>query len=194
MKLPALARIPILMLMLAGCTSAAGATPSPAPVVPTPTAPTPVVTPSPAATRTPDVAPSATPGPAGPPSAALGYSDFAEAGWLGTYCWQGLCADVFELPPKEQLPVVAAVGDSLIFSMEDGEFSKWVVQYGPDGASMTTLDRGGEAIDPDIASPEAPELRSFVEFANPPSGDWLLTVQVFFPGGDATYGWHVIVE
>jgi hypothetical protein len=197
MKLPALARIPIVLLVVAACTSAPGAsqTPNaPTPNAPTTNAPTPnLPTPSSESQGTP-VALTPTPSSARPPAAALGYSDFAETGWLGTYCWQGLCADVFELPAKEDLPIVAAEGESLIFSMEDGEFSKWVVQYGPDGDSLATLDRGGEAIDPDVAPTKSPDLMSFVEFDNPPSGDWLLTVQVFFAEGDATYGWHVIVD
>jgi hypothetical protein len=56
------------------------------------------------------------------------------------------------------------------------------------------LDEGGATFDPDIATPSPDDLLSFAEFEGPPAGDWIVTVQVFFPEGDATYGWHVVVE
>ena len=89
-----------------------------------------------------------------------------------------------------------ASGDPLVFSLEDGAFTRWSAQYGSDGGSLQVLDQGGESGDPDLSSPgPLGDAYSFVEFDKPPPGDWTLLVQVFFAnGGDATYGWHVIVE
>ena len=189
MNLPAITSISLIALIAIGCASAPAATvnPSATPVAATPTAAAtgatiPSVTPSPRATETP------------PPSGALGYSDFADVGWLGSYCWQGTCADVPEMPDAGSLPQITVPEGPLTFSLEGAKFATWVAMYGADGDSLLPLDEGGDAFDPDIATPSPDELLSFVELDSPPVGDWVITVQVFMPGGDASYAWHVIVE
>ncbi len=128
-----------------------------------------------------------------PPQGALGYSDLADVGWLGSYCWHGTCADVVAIPPKAQLPEILVQGDTLIFSLVDGEFTRWIAQYGSDDSSLMTFAEGGESFDPDAATPGPDTLLEWVEFDAPPPGDWVVRVQTFFVDGDASYYWHVIV-
>src|SRR5215218_6819842 len=98
MKLPALARISVVCLIAAGCGSVVpGGSP-------TTTSPTASIAVPPAAPETqapqPPLAPTVAPSPslvrprpslAAPPAAALGTSDFAVTGKLGTYCWSTGC-------------------------------------------------------------------------------------------------------
>ena len=128
-----------------------------------------------------------------PPQGALGYSDVADVGWLGSFCWQGTCGDVPSIPPKAQLPEIVIEGDSLTFSLVDGEFGRWIAQYGAEESALTTLADGGETFDPDVATIDPDALLSWVEFDAPPAGDWVVRVQAFFVDGDASYYWHVIV-
>ncbi len=160
--------------------------------------PTATATPGATASNAPSQTASASPSAAAsfdrPPEGALGYADFADAGWLGSYCWHGTCADVPAVPEKDQLPQVVVPGDeTLIFSLDDGSFVRWIAQYGADDSALTVLGEGGEPLDPDAAT-ATPEALHWAEFDSPPSGDWLVRVQVFFADGDASYFWHVIVE
>ncbi len=165
-----------------------GRTPTAEPIA-TPTA-EPIATPMTEPTRSPRMTESV------PPSGALGYSDFADVGWLGSYCWQGTCADVAEMPDAGSLPqiTVPAGNDKLIFSLEGAEFAHWFAMYGADGDPLEPLDEGGAPFDPDASTPSPDEMLSFAELDSPPQGDWVVTVQVFMLGGDATYAWHVLVE
>lgn len=128
-----------------------------------------------------------------PPQGALGSSDAADVGWLGSYCWHGTCGDVPSVLPKAQLPEVVAEGDSLTFSLVDGEFGRWIAQYGADESALTTFADGGETFDPDAATLDPDTLLEWAEFDAPPAGDWVVRVQTFFVDGDASYYWHVIV-
>jgi hypothetical protein len=122
----------------------------------------------------------------------LWASGTAVAGWLGTYCWDGHCLDAPPHADKDALPLLEADGGELTFRLADGSLiGEWVASYAEDaGGERTELARGGE-FDPDIsgASPEIAEGA----FTAPPSGDWIVHVQVFAPDGDASYWWHVVV-
>jgi hypothetical protein len=126
----------------------------------------------------------------------LGYSDFATKGDHGSYCYDGACADVGVWPPPaDGLPIVETQGQSLIFSVDKGEFDQWTVEYGPDMGALTLLANGGDHSDPDMATQTLGPALSFVEFDGPPRGDWVVTVLVYLAGGgSASYAWHVIVE
>jgi len=210
MKLLALARIPIAALMVAGCTSLVPgaspvAVPSAAPSDSAQTAaPTAAATGTPTAevTFSPTVAPPTSdptpvrprPSLAEPPAAALGTSDFAVTGKLGTYCWSTGCVDTAGFYKATTPHLTVAEGDLLIFSMEDGEFANWSASYGVNGSAPTNLGGGGEPVDPDSSEPPS-QLLSFVEFESPPAGDWVVEVSVHFEDNwDAFYGWHVTVE
>jgi hypothetical protein len=200
MKLPALARISIVLLVVAGCAAASpGASPAPtqnptsAVVATTATTPTP----PPASASTPATTPPETAPPATsdqPPAAALGTGDFAVTGQLGSYCWGASCVDTAGFY-KSRLPAITvAESDELVFSMEDGEFAGWTASYGPDVEAPTVLGQGGQEVDPDVSKPSFEPL-TFAEFDAPPLGDWIVAVFVRFgDGGDAAYGWHVTVE
>jgi hypothetical protein len=202
MKLPTLARITLVALLLAGCSLGPGgqATPTARPVV-TPSA-TPSATPTPAAVPSiePSVEPSREPGrtPDIPPPGYLqGDSDPVE-GWLGSYCWLNSCVDMAGIPPKAGLPQITKGADPLEFSLSDGAtFTGWTVSYGRDsdtGSGLTILDQGGASSDPDAQPQSAPPELNSVEFDSPPNGDWVLLMSVQFPGGDLSYAWHLIVE
>ena len=159
------------------------------------TTPSPTVAPTATPTRTAAVRATPVATLDAPPDGALGYSDFADVGWLGSYCWHGLCADVAEIPPKPELPEIRVpTRESVIFSLEDGEFVRWIAQYGAASASLVTFADGGQPFDPDKASNGPVPVMEGVEFEAPPAGDWIVRVQVFFEDGDASYYWHAIVE
>ena len=193
MKLPAFARISAIALLAIGCTSAPAASvaPSVAPSV-SPTATTATTPPTSTPVAEPTGSPRATQPP--PPSGALGYSDFADVGWLGSYCWQGTCADVPEMPDSESLPQITVPLGRLTFSLDGAGFVHWIAMYGADGDSLQPLDEGGAPFDPDVSTPSPDEVLGFAELDSPPPGDWVVTVQAFMPDGDAMYAWHVIVE
>jgi hypothetical protein len=205
MKLPALAQLSTVLLLAAACATAgpgSSAPPSPMPSATTPVTAAPTTTPV-APTVKPTEPPATlesrpTPDADEPPSAALGTSDFAVTGALGTYCWlgegRGECVDTAGFY-KERTPLLEVeAGDELVFSLEEGEFAKWNASYGTDVQAATSLGSGGQDVDPD-ASAAPPELLTYVEFEAPPPGDWIVEVFVRFPnGGDAFYGWHVVVE
>ena len=208
MKLPALARLPILIAFVLVTACSSGQTPgwtfattgasvptetATAGLHATPRATTPTSPPAtapPTATSTDDGIPDP------PPEGALGYADFAEQGEMGSYCYDGGCADVAVFPPPaEELPSVQTQGQTLIFSVDKGAFDQWTVDYGPDGGPPTLLTSGGDHVDPDMAAQSPGPQLDFVEFDSPAVGDWVVTVAVYFVGGgSASYAWHVIVE
>jgi hypothetical protein len=203
MKLPALARISVVCLIAAGCASVVpGATPtrrSPAASIAVPPAAPESHTAQP--TAAPTAAPTLSPTPARPrptseepPAAALGTSDFAVTGKLGTYCWSTGCVDTAGFYKATTPSLTVDEGDPLIFSLDDGEFASWSASYGVDESAPMTLGRGGDAVDPD-STLAPPERLTFVEFDAPPPGDWIVEVFVRFEdSSDAAYGWHVTVE
>ena len=131
-----------------------------------------------------------------PPEGALGYSDFAEQGERGSYCYDGGCADVGEWPPPaDELPTVESQGESLILSVDKDQFDAWTVEYSGAGSAPSVLAHGGEHFDPDMVGPSPGAAVTFIEFDSPPSGDWVVTAFVHFAGGgSASYAWHLIVE
>jgi hypothetical protein len=103
---------------------------------------------------------------------------------------------MFDTPPAADLPVVeVAEGASLLFDLRGtASLLRWSAGYRADNADeLTTLAEGGADYDPDTASTQPPALAA-ADFDSPPTGDWVLIVQAFFPEGDAQYVWHVIVE
>lgn len=190
MKLPAIARIPLLLLLLSGCSLAPLARPTPSAV--------PTASPASTATAFPVATPSATvtqppPTQAIPPRGYLGGEGDPVEGWLGSYCWQGTCADAPGVPPIDMLPAVYTSDWEMEFSLSDGAtFVRWQATYtSDDDGEPITLGQGGEVFDPDARPSAAPELLSVATFDSPPGGDSIVIVQVFFDGGDLSYAWHV---
>ncbi|CAN5568501.1 hypothetical protein BH23CHL6_BH23CHL6_06760 [soil metagenome] len=181
------------------------ATPAPTPAPPVAT---PVVTPPVAPTEPASVPPPASATPsfaAEPPTAQLRLPDGSlVSGKLASWCYGTACADII-LGPIEQLPKLqlTKAGDELELSLPTPHrFVYWRAQYGSSAegdAPLELLAEGGVPYpDPDEAQPEpaspAPELASAV-FRAPPSGSWILRVQVSFAGGagNAPYYWHAVV-
>jgi hypothetical protein len=129
----------------------------------------------------------------GPPAGLLAFGDSSVAGIPGSFCWQGTCADVANMPAKTSLPLVDAPGATLHFSVASGTFTGWTASYGADGSSIQKLDSGGSVEDPDANPSANPSPLTSAQFATPPAGDWIVQIFVRFADGDATYLWHVRV-
>ncbi len=129
-----------------------------------------------------------------PPAGMLSAPGVEVVGFLGTYCWNGMCADVFDTPPKADLPLVEATSGDLTFSLAGGAaFLSWSASYRSDDQNeLTPLGEGGSDYDPDTGASLPPAL-SEAGFETPPAGEWVLIVQAFFENGDAQYIWHVVV-
>jgi hypothetical protein len=130
---------------------------------------------------------------AGPPAGLLAFDDSSVAGIPGSFCWEGTCADLAQMPAKEALPLVDGPGDTLRFSVASGSFVGWTASYGANPSSVQKLGSGG-AVDPDATSPTQPSPLTSAEFTTAPAGDWIVQVFVRFADGDATYWWHVKVS
>jgi hypothetical protein len=194
MTVPAIVRLPLLIgaLLAAAACGLAGSRPTPSLDAPSPL-------PSASISSAPSVEPTRTPPQATeipPPSGFLTADGTQVEGWLGSYCWQDLCADAPEVPPKDQLPQVLGDGNELAFSLSDtATFITWRATYASESNERpTTLGESGEAFDPDARPSASPELLSAAEFDSPPAGDWVIFVQVFFDGGDLSYAWHVVIQ
>jgi hypothetical protein len=191
MKLPALTSTLLLTLMLASCSLAPAAGPTAGP----PTPPSPPVSPPTSPDAVPDITtdptlyPQATQPP--PPSASLNGIE----GWQGSYCWLGACADMAQLPFRDELPVVDAdaSGELQLSLLNGATFVTWTVTYGEGEDDMSVLDRGGEPFDPDAMPEQSPVAINSTAVAAPPEGDWIVQATVHFPGGDLSYAWHVTV-
>src|SRR5918994_5565319 len=173
--------------LILGCTPA-GASPTGTPPSPASTPATPARATAAAAPTAP--AESAQPAPASdqPPEGVLSAAGDAVTGFLGTYCWLGTCADVFDTRPSDSLPLLEASAADLAFSLAGGAaFLSWNASYrADDDDDLITLGAGGSDYDPDTGAAPPPALTE-ATFAPPPTGDWVLVVQTFFEEGDAQY-------
>lgn len=131
-----------------------------------------------------------------PPDAQLKADGSGVAGLLGTYCWLGTCADLFEIPSKSTLPQlnVATPNQGLTFSMGGGAaFLHWDAAYGPGSMdTLAPLDEGGQDFDPDTSATPPPSLFE-ASVTSPPSGDWVVYIVARSLAGEAHYMWHVVV-
>ena len=198
MNLPAIARIPLVVLLLCACSVGPAALPTASQAPTASAAPTPASEPTATvgATSIPTVAatrPTATESPL--PQGVLSGLDETAEGWLGSYCWEGTCADAPETPPMVDLPYVSGDRD-LVFSLSDGlMFVRWRASYtSPHQTESVTLGQGGEAPDPDASPGVDPPALTSATFASPPGGDWIVMVQVFLENGDLSYAWYVDVQ
>ena len=213
MNLPAIARIPLVILLLSACALSPVARPTSSqapPATPGSTATLPAATP-PTETPTPTgvPAPTGTPGPTDtprpffeppdgsqPPNATLSRGDDSvEASPIG-YCWADECIDGPN-PPKNQLPELALTEGGVDLEFEIGDdvrFTRWGAEYyDRSDDNAVSLGRGGFSYDPD-ATPATPWVEiSSATFPAPPSGDWVLNVYVELAHGDLSYAWHVVV-
>jgi len=126
----------------------------------------------------------------------LSSGDGPIEGWQGSYCWQGTCADMAELPDKTDLPELeASPGGGMVFALSDqATFVAWTISYGDGEGDLTLLEEGGQPFDPDARPTQSPAEIRGMSFDGPPAGDWALLIGVRFPGGDLSYAWHVVVE
>ena len=207
MKLPALARISIVPLAVAACTSVVpGPSPAPTPsaigsLAPSGTVegaptiePTPLAVPTASPTDEPTPAatprPTSTPGPIAtfelPPDALIGNGDRPKAGDLGSFCWEGTCADGPQPVDPDELPLYRPSDDTITIRLAEGaEFESWSAYYWTeDDHEPIELGRGDQANGPFTkATFDAPDVD-------------LAIVSFFadFPTGSASYAWAVDVH
>jgi len=191
-------------LALAACTVGAPATPTLSPTASPTLAPTPTATPVPTPTASPTVPPITLPSPGGtgaapcpsdsagepavPPDAQLTGADGAAVkGSLGSYTFCGTSADA--LPPRAQTVAAVALGSPATVSIQ--MLGGWGVT-GYRAGHWPAAEWQGDEIALGNATYTEPVIAT--SFDGPPSGDWMLAVDVAFPAnGDATYYWHVTV-
>lgn len=176
-------------------------------------------TPSPTPSTTATKPPAATPGASGaatqppsspapedsPPIAELRLPDgSAVAGKQGSWCYATSCADIVPGPtrllPTVELPGAAA--EVQITLPSPARFVYWRAHYrdaAKERAPRILLAEGGYRYpDPDevpaTAGTPLSELSS-ADFRGPPSGSWVIEVQLSFAGGlgEASYYWHAVV-
>ena len=204
MKLPTLARIPVVVLLMSACSLAPLAQPTsrpPPPVAATPTAAAtpalpPLATPTELPTRSPAAAPTEYGGEV-PPVATLSSGDVGAAGYPGSYCFADTCADIGGWPSKADLPQLTAGPSSgdLVFEIADQIlFVTWSAAYGASSNDdeSTPLGEGGDPFDPDTGGSPPPQFLN-AHVPMPPPGDWVVWVWVDLESGDLSYAWHVIV-
>ena len=131
-----------------------------------------------------------TPGEPRPPDALLTLPDGTQqAGALGSYFYGGAAADSPWLPAHSLPPLEVASGATLRLTAPPLEFVRWSARYAEaadvDASMITPLAAGGEG-SVGMTSATLPA---------PPSGSWVVSVQLYFADdeGDATYYWHVSV-
>ena len=131
-----------------------------------------------------------------PPTAYLGFDSTEVEGELRTYCWLDTCADAFELPPMDELPLLtleAAITSLDLHLAADAAFISWRASYGNGGMEdLVPLDAGGEEYDPDTTA-TLPPLLARAAVAAPPPGDWIVYVVIRAVDGEAHHAWHVRV-
>lgn len=134
-----------------------------------------------------------------PPTAELRLPNGTSVeGQLGSWCYDGGCADSPAFP-KSLLPALdIRASAELRFTFAEGDqFAFARALYAPDSETYPFRDlaSGGTYVDPDTNATPGPLLTSFT-FDAPSKGDWVLKVNIRFPGqlGDAPYYWHAMVE
>jgi hypothetical protein len=156
---------------------------------------------APTATLAPPASPASTSSPTTPPTDSERPPDgvitasYAVAGWLGTFCWASTCVDAGRLPPRSQLPeLFADAGTEYTFSLADGtSFYSWSAWYRRDSnEEPTKIASGGQRLDPDSTAPTPVPLTE-ATFPGPDQEDGVLTVNVTFADGDATYAWRIML-
>lgn len=167
-----------------GPTPTLGAPPSLAASTVPPTEPTPTTqVADPCASSTSD-------DPATPPEALIEPIDGGEpiAGRLGSYTYCDVAADA--LPPRsESLTTVALEGPAqIVLSVADG--GEGLVGYR--AGYWTASEWQGDEVA--LGAHETAAPLTTTEFVGPPTGDWMLAVNLTFAGGgSALYYWHVTV-
>ena len=196
MKLPAIARISLLVVLLAACSLAPAAQPTGTPRPAATPALTPLATPTERPTRSPAAAPTEYGGEV-PPVVTLSSGDVSAAGYPGSYCFADTCADIAGWSSKADLPQLTAGPSSgdLVFEIADQiSFVTWSAAYGASSNDdeSTPLGEGGDPFDPDTGGSPPPQFLN-AHVPMPPPGDWVVWVWVDLEFGDLSYAWHVIV-
>lgn len=189
----------VLVAFVVACTPPAGqpaTNPTADPTGGAATPPTPAATSSPTVNPTGTATATQTPEPTDrqpdpPPTARLALpTGSASDGAPGSYDYDGASADAPWLPAHSLPPFDVPAGTTLRLSLDPPvPFVRWGARYAAaddeTGDLISQLAAGGDGQNP-LAMAEVPA---------PPSGAWVVMVQLFFAdeAGDAAYYWHLIV-
>lgn len=132
----------------------------------------------------------------GPPPATLSYNGQTQIGGTGTFCWEHLCADMIGIPvPNDTL--IVPTGSVLTFEFSGSEqLTEVHAAARPlkgqlvEGAGMQFLQTAeGEVALPSVSSDNQTRITAELE-----SGEYSVTVSIRITGGDALYGFHVVIQ
>ncbi len=138
-----------------------------------------------------------------PPGSKLSYGGESVNGGLGSYCFKSVCADTFAVPVSEEVLTVPA-GSTLTFTYGGDKLDSLSVsaqRIGREdrlkrmaGGIFLVPEREGEAFEKRVRlRTRRSENRARID-AELPAGEYAVEASARFPGGDAFYGFHVVVE
>lgn len=138
-----------------------------------------------------------------PPGSTLSHGGETLTAGLGSYCWRFVCTDTFAVPVSEEVLTVPA-GSVLKFVYGGDKLDSVSVsaqRIGPKdrlrrmaGSTFLVAEKEGKAYEKRVRlKPQLSENRARVK-AKLPAGDYALEAFARFPGGDAFYGFRVVVE
>jgi hypothetical protein len=132
----------------------------------------------------------------GPPRSTLSFNGETQTGGIGSFCWKRGCADMAGIPvPNDSLTVPA--GRQLAFEFSGSEpLTEVHAAARPlrgrliDGAGMRLLQSAeGETVLPATPSGNQTGITAELE-----PGEYSVTVSIRIAGGDALYGFHVVIR
>ena len=138
-----------------------------------------------------------------PPGSTLSYGAQTVTAGLGSYCWKFVCTDTGGVPVSEEVLTVPA-GSVLTFAYEGKELdslSVWAHPIGRKdrlrrmaGGDFLVPENQGEAYRDRVRlQTRRSETRARID-AELPAGEYAVEAFARLHGGDAFYGFHVVVE
>lgn len=132
----------------------------------------------------------------GPPQSTLSYDGQTQVGGTGSFCWEQLCADMAGIPvPNDRL--IVPTGSLLVFEFSGSEpltdvhaAARPLQGQLIDGPGMQLLQSAEEEVAlPTVSSGNQTDITAELE-----PGQYSLTVSIRINGGDALYGFHVVIQ
>ncbi len=125
------------------------------------------------------------------------------SGGLGSYCWESVCADTFAVPVSEEV-LTAPAGSTLTFAYEGNKLDSLSVSAQRIGRKdrlrrmaggyFLVPEKEGKAYQGRVRlQTHRSENRAHIN-AELPAGEYAVEAFARFPGGDAFYGFHLVVE
>ncbi|MDQ4128014.1 MAG: hypothetical protein M3151_08730 [Actinomycetota bacterium] len=138
-----------------------------------------------------------------PPGSRLSHGRETVNAGLGSYCWERVCADTFAVPVSEEV-LTAPAGSTLTFAYAGKKLDSLSVSAQRidredslkrmAGGTFLVPENEGKAYEQRVRlQTRRSENRARID-AELPAGEYAVEAFARFPGGDAFYGFHVVVE